>query len=113
VKTYFETKLKYVLINIIILEGNVNKMCNIIEKELVRKSLYEHILHEISDKLDLYLQQKEIQHFLLRYIFNKIIERKDDEDPIFIFKLSEICRLQVVKDFEFKQIDEYHTYIHT
>lgn len=76
----------------------------IIETELMRKQLYHNIIHKITDKLQDYLQPKEIKHFLLRYIFNKIIERRPDNDPIFIHEYSEICYLQVLKDFEFKNI---------
>lgn len=76
----------------------------IIETELYRKKLYNNIIDKISEKLKIYLENKEIQHFLLRYTFNKIIERCNNEDPIFIPKYSEICYLQVEKDFEFKNI---------
>lgn len=77
---------------------------NIIETELLRKQLYQNIIVKISEKLHTYLQPKEIKHFLLRYVFNKIIERKPENDPIFIPEPSIICNLQVEKDFEFKKI---------
>lgn len=83
---------------------NSNNSQNIIETELYRKHLYHNIIDKVSYKLKDYLDSKEIQHFLLRYIFNKIIERLPDDDPIFIHKYSEICYLQVEKDFEFKDI---------
>jgi hypothetical protein len=76
----------------------------IIETELYRKHLYNSILEKLSLKLNKYLDSKEVQHFLLRYIFNKIIERTNDNDPIFIHKYSPISYLQVEKDLEFKQI---------
>lgn len=79
--------------------------CNkIIETELYRKKLYNNIIDKVSHKLNKYLELKEIQHFVLRYIFNKIIQRTYDDDPIFIPKYSEICYLQVEKDLEFKNI---------
>lgn len=84
-----------------ILELNNKK---IIETELSRKKLYQSILDNINEKLEKYLLIKEVQHFMLRYIFNKIIERRDYNDPIFIPEYSDICYLQVQKDFEFKNI---------
>ena len=77
---------------------------NIIETEIYRKQLYNNILEKVTEKLKIFLESKEIQHFLLRYIFNKIIERLPENDPVFIPKYSEICYLQVEKDFEFKDI---------
>jgi len=76
----------------------------IIEIELFRKQLYNNLLDKVSERLKQYLQQKEIQHFVLRYIFNKIIERRVENDPVFIPEYSDICYLQVEKDFEFKNI---------
>jgi len=76
----------------------------IIETELYRKNLYNNIIDKVSCKLNKHLELKEIQHFLLRYIFNKIIERTPENDPIFIYKYSDICYLQVEKDLEFKNI---------
>jgi len=74
------------------------KEINIIEKELLRKKLYEEILDwmkiEIKDKL----QIKEIQHMLLRYIFNKIITRTKEDDPIFVMTPSIIADNQMRKD---------------
>lgn len=77
---------------------------NIIESELYRKKLYQFILDNINEKLKKHLLIKEVQHFMLRYVFNKIIERRDYNDPIFIPEYSDICYLQVQKDFEFKNI---------
>ena len=77
---------------------------NIVEIELYRKQLYNNILEKITEKLKTYLNEKEIQHFLLRYIFNKNIERIPENDPVFIHKYSDICYLQVEKDLEFKDI---------
>ena len=79
-------------------------MNTIIETELYRKTLYNDIIDKVSHKLNKFLESKEIQHFLLRYIFNKIIERTLEDDPFFIPKYSEICYLQVEKDLEFKNI---------
>lgn len=79
-------------------------MSKIIETELVRRELYHHILEQISEKLKFYLQSKEIQHLLLRYIFNKIIQRTPEDDMIFIYKSSNICQLQIERDFKFKSI---------
>lgn len=84
--------------------SNWNNHNKIIETELYRKHLYDDIIDKVSHKLNKYLDLKEIQHFLLRYIFNKIIERTSNDDPIFISKYSEICYLQVEKDLEFKNI---------
>jgi hypothetical protein len=85
-------------------EKNGEIKCKIIETELLRKNLYNNIIEKVSEKLKKYLQQKEIQHFILRYIFNKIIERRSENDPIFIPEYSDICYIQVQKDFEFKDI---------
>ena len=76
----------------------------IIETELFRKNLYNNIIDKVSEKLKKYLDFKEIKHFLLRYTFNKIIERNDQDDPVFISIYSDICYLQVDKDLEFKNI---------
>jgi len=84
--------------------NTVNNSKKIIEIELYRKQLYNNIVDKVYDKLKTYLESKEIQHFLLRYIFNKIIERLPQNDPVFIHKYSDICYLQVEKDFEFKDI---------
>lgn len=79
-------------------------MTNIIETELVRRNIYNNIIDKISEKLKNHIKQKEIQHLLLRYIFNKIIERRQHNDPIIIPEYSDICFLQIKKDFEFKDI---------
>jgi len=76
----------------------------IIETELYRKYLYNDIIDKVADKLRKHLEMKEIQHFMLRYIFNKIVERKLENDPVFIHQPSDICLLQVEKDLEFKNI---------
>ena len=84
-----------------VIDGHMSNL-KIIETELYRKHLYNNIVDKVSYKLKTYLDSKEIQHFLLRYIFNKIIERLPKNDPIFIYKYSDICYLQVEKDFELK-----------
>jgi hypothetical protein len=84
-----------------IMNTNTNK---IIETELYRKHLYSNIIDKVAVKLTKYLEMKEIQHFMLRYIFNKIVERKPENDPVFISQYSDICLLQVEKDLEFKNI---------
>ena len=83
---------------------NTSNNLKIIETEFYRKKLYNDILDKVTLKLTNYLETKEIQHFLLRYIFNKIIQRLPENDPIFIPQFSDICYLQVEKDFEFKNI---------
>jgi hypothetical protein len=93
-----------VLPNIKNISNEFQQNTKIIETELLRKRLFQEILDKISDKLKNYLQSKEIQHLLLRYIFNKIIERRPYNDPVFIHEYSDICYLQVEKDFEFKDI---------
>jgi hypothetical protein len=83
----------------------MNTNCvKIIETEIVRKMLYNSILEQVYEKLKLHLQIKEIQHLLLRYIFNKIIQRTANDDPIFIPRYSAICQLQIERDFKFKSI---------
>jgi|LauGreDrversion4_2_1035121.scaffolds.fasta_scaffold15447_4 hypothetical protein len=86
------------------LQLSMNTTNNIIETELYRKYLYNDIIDKVADKLRKYLEMKEIQHFMLRYIFNKIVERTSDNDPVFIHQPSDICLLQVEKDLEFKNI---------
>ena len=93
----------------------INANSKTVETELLRQQLYNKIIDKVSEKLKKYLQQKEIQHFILRYVFNKIIERRSENDPVFIPEYSEICYLQVQKDFEFKNItinvDEFINFI--
>jgi hypothetical protein len=84
--------------------NNIKTDSKIIETEIYRKNLYNSILDKVFLKLNKHLDTKEIQHFLLRYIFNKIIERTQENDPVFIPQYSEICYLQVEKDLEFKNI---------
>ena len=76
----------------------INANSKTVETELLRQQLYNKIIDKVSEKLKKYLQQKEIQHFILRYVFNKIIERRSENDPVFIPEYSEICYLQVQKD---------------
>jgi hypothetical protein len=85
-------------------KNNSQNNLKIIETELFRKTLYNDIIDKVSEKLKKYIEIKEIKHFLLRYTFNKIIERTDHDDPIFISRYSDICYLQVEKDLEFKDI---------
>ena len=65
--------------------------------ELERKKLYEGIIYWIKDEIKLNL--KEVNHLLLRYIFNKIVYRTKTDDPIFITTYSPASKEQLTKDF--------------
>lgn len=81
---------------------------NIVERELFRKRIYENKLLKwltstlVSLKPD--IKKKEIQHIALRYVFNKIITREPDDDPVFIVTKSNIAEKQLEKDLEYNGI---------
>lgn len=81
--------------------SKTKKEINIIEKELLRKKLYQEILDWMKSVIKDKLQNKDIQHMLLRYIFNKIITRTKGDDPIFIITPSIIADNQMRKDFNY------------
>jgi len=73
----------------------------LIEEELVRQRLYEDILYRNCLYLFPELGEKEIYHILLRYIFNKNITKKDNDDPVFITSKSEIAEQQLKEDYNY------------
>lgn len=75
-------------------------MSIIIEKELIRKKLYEEILKWLYDKIKV-LTVKEVNTLLLLYIFNKNITKTDKDDPVFIITHSEIAKKQIFHDFKY------------
>jgi hypothetical protein len=106
-------------------EFNINPVTSVIkdnyivERELLRKNLYNNILEWLKKYLQPYLKNqnsksktkwtdKEINHLLLRYIFNKIITRTDEDDPIFIYKESEIAKEQLKADSQFSNLQFDH-----
>jgi hypothetical protein len=85
---------------------------NIIETELLRKKLYEDIVVKIynlklTTEKDGKLKQKEVNNIVLRYLFNKIITRRDDDDPIFITDYSILADKQLIADLEYHKIINY------
>jgi hypothetical protein len=86
----------------------------VIERELIRKDLYNKILEwlkvwmkpyidkkNMNNKTKDKLGDKNINHILLRYLLNKIITKLDDDDPVFIFKQSSIVEEQLKRDKSF------------
>lgn len=76
----------------------------LIETELIRKKIYEKEFIEWAIKQIPEMNYKEICHLLLRYLFNKIITRRDCEDPIFIETKSPLAEEQLKKDFLYRNI---------
>lgn len=77
----------------------------IVERELLRKRLYEkNILQWLVSKLP-QLRYKEVCHLLLRYIFNKNITKTQHDDPVFIVTRSVIAELQMEKDFKYNKLE--------
>jgi hypothetical protein len=86
----------------------------IVERELIRQQLYTEILqllkilmgpHIKTQKIRDKWGDKELNHLLLRYLFNKIIGRTDNDDPIFIYNPSKIVEEQLINDFKFAGIN--------
>lgn len=83
----------------------VVKDSKIVERELLRKRLYNiYILQWMTEKLPT-LRYKEVCHLLLRYIFNKNITKTSDDDPVFITTKSTIAETQLQKDFKYNKLD--------
>lgn len=75
----------------------------LIETELLRKRIYEKEFIDWATKEIPELKYKEICHILLRYLFNKIISKTDEEDPIFIETRSILAEEQLKKDFVYNK----------
>lgn len=79
---------------------NTNMKHNsLVETELLRKNLYEtEIIEMATHELGLNNIDK-VCHLLLRYQFNKIVSKTEDDDPIFIETKSPLAEEQLKKDF--------------
>lgn len=76
----------------------------IVERELLRKKLYENnIIGWLSQKIPQF-KPKEISHIMLRYIFNKNITKTSTDDPVFITTRSPLAELQLTNDFKYSKI---------
>lgn len=75
----------------------------LIETELLRKRIYEKEFIDWATKEIPELKYKEICHLLLRYLFNKIITKTDEEDPIFIETRSSLAEEQLKRDFVYNK----------
>jgi hypothetical protein len=92
---------------------NIVKDNKIIERELIRQQLYNEILQNLKSYLLPYIKyqkkdkwgDKEFNHLLLRYLFNKIITRIDTDDPIFIYNSSKIVEKQLITDSKFSGLN--------
>ncbi len=84
---------------------NPNLNLSIIERELLRERLYAKITNWAVYHLKPKLKLKEVQHLLLRYIFNKVITRTATDDPVFITTPSKIAEIQIQKDFKYFKIN--------
>ena len=80
-----------------------SKIDSLIEKELLRKNLYENEFIEMSIN-ELGITNKEVCHLLLRYQFNKIISKTEEDDPVFIVTKSPIAEEQLKKDFTYYKL---------
>jgi hypothetical protein len=94
--------------------SNIIKDNKVIERELVRQQLYNDILQSLKVFMYSYLKtqknrdkwgDKELNHLLLRYLFNKIITRTHDDDPIFIFSPSKYVENQLTTDIKYAGIN--------
>jgi hypothetical protein len=81
----------------------INEDSKLIERELLRKKLYENIISWLSCKIPQF-KQKEIEHLMLRYIFNKNITKTSLDDPIFITTRSSLAELQLTNDFKYSKL---------
>lgn len=76
----------------------------IVERELLRKKLYENnILKWLSAKIPQF-KPKEVSHLLLRYIFNKNITKTSSDDHVFITTRSPLAELQLTNDFKYSKL---------
>ena len=95
----------------------------IIETELVRKHSWESIRSRVlslrlEDENGRLLNLKENSNLMLRYLFNKIITRTSEDDPVMITSESSIAKQQVVEDFDYHRVincepDKFSTLLET
>jgi len=75
-----------------------------IEIELLRKRLYNNLIHCLSKKLPK-LHTKDIYNLLLRYIFNKKVNATKDDDPVFIITECKAAGEQLMRDLEYFKLN--------
>lgn len=91
-----------------VITGSKTDGSKIVERELLRKRLYEdNILGWLVKQLP-GLRFKEVYHLLLRYIFNKNITKLPTDDPVFIVTRSPIAEDQLRKDFIYNNKQSYN-----
>jgi hypothetical protein len=82
---------------------NTEDSIKLVNQELKRSFLYRQILNAIQNYLSDW-NHKEIQHLLLRFIFNRKIEEKND-DPVFVIGSNSsqfLANEQLISDIQFK-----------
>lgn len=77
---------------------------NLVETELLRKRIYETEFISWAVKEIPEMKYKEVCHLLLRYLFNKIITKTEDDDPVFIETRSPLAEEQLKKDLVYHKI---------
>ena len=82
---------------------------HLIELEIIRYKLYSNIIYLLKKYLDKYLKIKEIKHLLLRYILNRNIFTKNNNnigDSLFIVLKNDnkIADKQLEDDFKYFKI---------
>ena len=79
----------------------------LIESEILRSKIYnKEIIDWIHKKLNSNFESHKIKHLVIRYLFNKIIDRKLDDDPIFIVSESKYAETQLQEDLNYYNITE-------
>lgn len=91
----------------------------LIETELYRKKLYDQIRANVTSmKLRCedgrLLNWKENSNLIMRYLFNKIITRQTNDDPVFIETSSDQAQKQLTEDFAYHHIVSHNSnYLYT
>jgi len=80
-------------------------MNTVIDKELIRRDLYNGILEKVRKLLkDEKLRIIFIDQLITRYVLNKNITKTPEDDPIFITSESKLGKDQIVEDFRYNNI---------
>lgn len=94
---------------------------SLVTQELLRKRLYDEDVQWLASTHLKHFTGNQVVLFMLRILFNKIMERDSKSqtcfdtanalagDPVFISEHSQVARLQILKDLEYKQKNMDHT----
>lgn len=90
---------------------SISQSTQIVSKELVRKEVFEDILQDVIslfDKLNIVVEDKFIKKMLDNYIFNKIAEKLNNDDPVIVANFSNLANKKIYNDLIYieKQLNE-------